>query len=120
MSGSRFGLPLSPYAGRSPPSEHSTLQKASSPRHTAPKSIGAAQAAQYPGLTPLGASTRSDDLEPVGLARPRLSAMRSALPDSLPAGSCTMPISNPSNPHDRASTRQAKYRQPPRCVAVQL
>jgi len=35
------------YAGRLPPKEHSTLQKASSPLQTAPKSIGAAQVAQY-------------------------------------------------------------------------
>ena len=34
------------YAGRLLPSEHSKLQKASSPRQTGPPSMGAAQAAQ--------------------------------------------------------------------------
>jgi hypothetical protein len=84
------------YAGRLPPSEHSTLQNTSSPRQTAPKSIGAAHVAQNAGVTAPADSTLSNEREPVGLASPRLSAIRSALPDSLPAGSWTMPIPIPS------------------------
>ena len=95
MSGRHAGGgPLTAYAGRPPLNEHSTLQKTSTPRQTAPDSMGAAHEAQKAGvpLTTTFSGGRAVVLMP---ARPRRNASRSPWPANLPTGNCTIPIPPP-------------------------